>query len=296
VSNSTEASFRLAEPIRGFHGNVHLTHAGRFRSVEICRTILPNTRVHQRQRACLSHPDFGDPRRLSKSTIHRHLSTLVSVGYLVRNGGEYRVSFEFLSYANRIQLRDPAYPMIKRKVRDLADESGELVQFTTDEEDRLVYLFKETGRNGLFSRSDARTFRPLHSTAGGRPSSRRGPARKSKRTSTAAASKQLVTDSTITSPDALFDELEGIRDRGYATNNEETVEGLGAVSVPIENTDDAAVVGALGISGPINRVGNGDGTYPQLLLDAKRGRTEHSTAMNWCVNYYHDELAFWYVV
>ena len=204
----------------------------------------------------------------SKSTIHRHLSTLVSVGYLVRNGGEYRVSFEFLSYANRIQLRDPAYPMIKRKVRDLADESGELVQFTTDEEDRLVYLFKETGRNGLFSRSDARTFRPLHSTAGGKAILSTCP-REKVETYIDRCGLQAVTDSTITSPDALFDELEGIRDRGYATNNEETVEGLGAVSVPIENTDDA-VVGALGISGPINRVGNGDGTYPQLLLDAKK--------------------------
>ncbi|KPN29103.1 DNA-binding transcriptional regulator KdgR [Halolamina pelagica] len=132
----------------------------------------------------------SDALELSKSTIHRHLSTLVSAGYLIREDGQYRVSFEFLSYANQIHLRDPSYPKIKRKVRELADESEELVQFTTNEERRLVYLFKETGRNGLLSQSDARTFRPLHSTAGGRPSSRRGHARKSRRTSTRTASKR----------------------------------------------------------------------------------------------------------
>jgi DNA-binding IclR family transcriptional regulator len=82
---------------------------------------------------------------LSKSTIHRHLSTLVSVGYLGREDGRYRVSFEFLSYANRIHLRKPSYPIIKRKVRDIADKSEELVQFMTHEDGRLVYLFNETG-------------------------------------------------------------------------------------------------------------------------------------------------------
>ena len=203
---------------------------------------------------------------VSKSTTHRHLSTLDSVGYLVREDGRYRVSFEFLTYANRIQLRERAYPMIKRKVRDLADESGELVQFTTDEEGRLVYLFKETGQNGLLSGSDSRTFRPLHSTAGGKAILSTWP--------TEAVAEyvdhnglEAVTDRTITSPDALFDELERIREDGYATNREETVEGLGAVSVPIENPTDG-VIGALGVSGPINRVG--DGEYAGLLLGAKK--------------------------
>lgn len=203
---------------------------------------------------------------MSKSTIHRHLSTLVSIGYLGQEDGQYRVSFEFLSYANRIHLRDPSYPMIKRKVRDLADTSEELIQFTTHEDGRLVYLFTETGRNGLVSRSDARTFRPLHSTAGGKAI-----------LSTWSHSEveeyidlhdlKAVTEHTITDPDVLFDELERVRERGYATNREETVEGLGAVSVPIEDQEDG-VIGALGISGPINRVGNGE--YSQLLLDAKK--------------------------
>ena len=203
---------------------------------------------------------------MSKSTIHRYLSTLVSVGYLGQEVDGYRVSFEFLSYANRIHLREPSYPATKRKVRELAETSEELVQFTTDEKGRLVYLFKETGRNGLVSRPDARTFRPLHSTAGGKAI-----------LSTWSDAEieayvdrnglDAVTEHTITSLDVLFEELERVREHGYATNKEETVEGLGAVAVPIADQDNE-VVGALGISGPINRVGNGE--YVELLRDAKK--------------------------
>ena len=203
---------------------------------------------------------------LSKSTMHRHLSTLVSVGYLGREDGHYRVSFEFLSYANRIHLREPSYPMIKRKVRYLADESEELVQFTTHEDGRLVYLFNETGQSGLVSQSDARTFRPLHSTAGGKAILSTW-SRAEIEAYIDRNGLEPVTEQTITDPDALFEELERIRERSYATNTEETVEGLGAISVPIEHPEDGAV-GALGISGPINRVG--DGTHSQLLLDVKK--------------------------
>jgi DNA-binding IclR family transcriptional regulator len=156
--------------------------------------------------------------------------------------------------------------MIKRKVRDLADESGELIQFTTHEDGRLVYLFKETGRNGLISRSDARTFRPLHSTAGGKAIISTW-SRAEVEAYIDEHGLEAVTEHTITDPDLLFEELERIRERGYATNNEETVEGLGAVSVPIEDQDDG-IVGALSISGPINRVCEGE--YSQLLLDTKK--------------------------
>jgi len=204
----------------------------------------------------------------SKSTIHRHLSTLVSIGYLIREDGVYRVSSEFLSYANRIHLRDPSYPIINRKVQELADESEELVQFTTDERGRLVYLFKQTGRNGLFSRSDARTFRPLHSTAGGKAILSTWP-REKVEAYIDQNGLETITKQTITSASALFERLEKVQERGYATNREETVEGLGAVSVPI-NGPDGQTIGALGISGPVNRVLNGDSEYAQLLLDAKK--------------------------
>lgn len=213
---------------------------------------------------------ISDTLPVSKSTVHRYLSTLVSIGYLVKQDNSYRLSFEFLSYANQIQLREPSYPIVKRKVRELADKSGELVQFTTDENDRLVYLFKDTGQNGLLSRSNSRTFRPLHSTAGGKAILSTWPLSRVE-TYLERSGLEQTTDQTITEPDVLIDELTTVRERGYAINKEETVKGLGAVSVPIQHPEES-VIGALGISGPISRVGTGGGErdYPQLLLNAKK--------------------------
>ena len=235
---------------------------GTLKSVERAFQILEYVRDNE----SVSLTEISEALGLSKSTTHRHLSTLVSVGYLTRKDDTYRVSFEFLSYANRIHLRQPSYPVIKRKVRNLADQSEELVQFTTHEDGRLVYLFKETGPNGLVHRSDARTFRPLHSTAGGKAILSKWPEAEVQ-AYIDNNGLEAITEHTITDPDMLFDELQQVRKDGYATNIEETFEGVGAVSIPIEDQDDG-VIGALSISGPVNRVG--DGKYSELLLDVKK--------------------------
>lgn len=207
---------------------------------------------------------------VSKSTVHRYLSTLVSVGYLIKDDDGYKISFEFLSYANSIHMRHSFYPLIKRKVRELADESDELVQFTTSEQSRLVYLFKETGKNGLPSGSNSRTFRPLHSTAGGKAILSTWPRTKIKKY-IEETGLDPVTNQTITDSELLFEELEMVRECGYAVNMGETIEGLGAMAVPIEKPDNS-VIGALGISCSISCVNDEDTkkNYLDLLTSKKQ--------------------------
>jgi DNA-binding IclR family transcriptional regulator len=67
--------------------------------------------------------------------------------------------------------------------------------------------------------------------------------------------------------EALDSELETVRDRGYAFNDEESTSGLRAVGVPIRHRSDT-VLGAISVSGPANRL---TGDYfreelPNLLL------------------------------
>jgi DNA-binding IclR family transcriptional regulator len=61
------------------------------------------------------------------------------------------------------------------------------------------------------------------------------------------------TDATITDEEELFDELEGIRDRGYARDMEERVAGLLCVAAPIRNLD-GDPLGAISVSGPTSRM------------------------------------------
>lgn len=58
---------------------------------------------------------------------------------------------------------------------------------------------------------------------------------------------------TITSPDALHEDLERIRARGYAVDNEEKSPGMRCVAAPVFEATGQAVAG-LSVSGPVARV------------------------------------------
>jgi DNA-binding IclR family transcriptional regulator len=62
------------------------------------------------------------------------------------------------------------------------------------------------------------------------------------------------TDKTVTSEAALRAELAAVRARGYAVTDEELEPGLIAVATPIRGYD-GAVVAALSVSAPTNRMG-----------------------------------------
>jgi DNA-binding IclR family transcriptional regulator len=61
------------------------------------------------------------------------------------------------------------------------------------------------------------------------------------------------TERTITHRDALFEELETIRDQGYAFDRDEHLVGLRCVSAPTVNDEDRAI-GAVIVSGPKDRL------------------------------------------
>jgi DNA-binding IclR family transcriptional regulator len=76
-----------------------------------------------------------------------------------------------------------------------------------------------------------------------------------------------LTDRTITDEDELFAELDRVRERGYSTNNEENIEGIRAVGVPVMHSE-GRPIGALSISGPVHRMKGEwfDREIPDLLL------------------------------
>jgi DNA-binding IclR family transcriptional regulator len=61
----------------------------------------------------------------------------------------------------------------------------------------------------------------------------------------------MVTENTITEKSELLEELEEIRERGYATDIEERTEGLCCVAAPVLLHNE--VLGAISVSAPISR-------------------------------------------
>lgn len=61
------------------------------------------------------------------------------------------------------------------------------------------------------------------------------------------------TSDTITGPDELFEELETIREEGFAYSDGETIPGLAGIGTPVTNQR-GELVGGVAIIGPASRM------------------------------------------
>jgi DNA-binding IclR family transcriptional regulator len=88
-----------------------------------------------------------------------------------------------------------------------------------------------------------------------------------------------VTANTITDMDLLREELRKIRQRGYAYDEEESVEGLCCVAAPLRGGD-GEVVAALSISAPAYRFEPRRQAYTKAVLEAARRISESASSMH----------------
>jgi len=184
---------------------------------------------------------------LPKSTVYRHLQTLTDMGYVIERDGKYYVGFRFVELGEQARSRKVGYTAAKRAVFELGQETDERAVFIVEEDDEAVYVH----RYGSLSNTMIGHRRPLHSMASGKIILAEW--------DDAAVDRYIeevgleaITSNTITDPDALFDELERIRDREYAVNNQEHMDGLRGVSVPVYTPDDE-FLGSLAVFGPTSR-------------------------------------------
>ncbi|GAB7011624.1 IclR family transcriptional regulator [Halorubrum trueperi] len=187
---------------------------------------------------------------LAPSTIHRHLATLKKHGYIVREGDVYALGLKFLTIGGGIQRRVTAYPMIKEKVDTLADETGERAQFLIEENGQRVYLYTEVGQSAVQTGAHVGKRGSIHTSAAGKAIL----ANYDRDRVEAIIDSHGLEDGHdgITTRADLFEELERIRDRGYAFNRQETTAGVHAVGAAV--TAGGEVIGALSVSGPANRI------------------------------------------
>lgn len=205
---------------------------------------------------------------LSTSTVHRHLATLREHEYVVQRGNTYHIGLKFLTMGGYAQRETMAYPMIKEKVDGLAAETGERAQFIVEEHGKRVYLYTEVGQSAVQTGAHVGKRGEIHSSAAGKAILAHLPEERvreiiSERGLSAAGRN------TITSETELFEELEEVRERGYAFNRQETTEGVHAIGVAVTKADDS-VLGALSVSGPAHRLKDAKLTeeLPERVLGA----------------------------
>lgn len=192
---------------------------------------------------------------LAKSTIFKHLNTLERNGLVVKHGEKYRIGLRALEFGGYAQRYDGVYDTAHPQVRELADESGELANLMFEEGGKGVYVYTAEGDRAvdIDTQTGRRVY--LHSTGLGKAILATLPDERVKEIIEAHGLPE-ATVHTITDEDALFDELEAIREEGIAYDREESVEGMACIARPLSTP--SARHAAISITGPVSRVTSGD--------------------------------------
>jgi DNA-binding IclR family transcriptional regulator len=192
---------------------------------------------------------------LPKSTVHAYLCTLESTGYVTNDDGTYSLGFRVLELGSRVKYRDRLFHVAVPELERLVDLTGELTSVNLEERGQFVILHAEYGSESLRLGTYPGMTTPLHTHAAGKVMLAEFPTEKTERILEERPLERM-TEHTITDRAELFDELEGIRERGYGVDWDEQIVGMGVVAAPI--CCDDRVVGSIGLVCPTDKLSDGD--------------------------------------
>jgi len=206
---------------------------------------------------------------LPKQTVHRLCATLVDERFLVREmpGNKLRPARRLRSIASGV-LHSSRYHIARHQILvDVARQIGETVNYVMPEDDGMAYKDRVETDWAFRVQLPVGTNVPFHATASGKcflASLRKGDREKLVRD--IAMEKQ--TDNTINDPEALLLELKQISRRGYAIDNEEFMDGMVAMAVPVLDERNRFLA-SLAFHGPSMRLDISDVIEKKdILIDA----------------------------
>ena len=204
------------------------------------------------------HPEMGISEiaqvvGLHKATAYRIVTTLVNYGYLewMPDSQKYKLGLELsnLGYKviRRMDLRSEALPHMRKLVHEW-DETCDLSIYN---QGRVFYIEVLQGSHALTIAAAVGQRLPVHCTASGKLFLAYLPPEELD----AILNQPLAayTENTITSPEKLRDQLEIVRERGYAIDNEENEIGICALAAPIFNHS-GTVIAAISVPSPTSRM------------------------------------------
>lgn len=204
--------------------------------------------------APMSATELGDAVGLSKQTAHRLCQTLESEGFLTRAGPSKKFQPARRARTIAAGLLNSSHMHIARHqvLEDVARRIGETVNFVVPEETGMRYLDRVETDWPFRVLLPVGSNVPFHCTASGKTfmASLPGPAR---RAFVAALTLDRHTDRTHVSGETLLGELETIARRGYALDDEEFIDEMVAIAVPVTDPQ-GHFVAALAFHGPTSRI------------------------------------------
>ena len=191
--------------------------------------------------------DIAEEIHLSKSTVHHYLTTLMEMEYVQKTENTYQLGLKFLDHGihakNQYLIVGPG----EEAIRDLADATGEIAWVAVAEQGKIVHVSKAMSDDAVQTLGRVGGRHPMHYLASGKAILSQLPPERVDEIIDSVGMASM-TPSTITDRETLLEELEAIRERGYALNDEEATPATRAIGVAI--TVNNEVLGAITVSGP----------------------------------------------
>lgn len=236
--------------------------ANSIQTVDICFDVIEGLKELEGARVT----ELADHTNRSKSTVHNHLATLKRRGYVTNEGDEYHVGLRFANLGEYARYRSPSRRKLLQFTRSLPEFSGLHAGAIIEENGRGVYLKPNVEHMNPLQDPQVGGQVYLHTTAAGKAILASLP--------TEAVDAIVdrwglpaVTEKTITDRETLFGELETVRERGYAFNRDEYVEGIQAIGTAVEDRN-GTTLGGISVGGPEYRISDNwlENELPEQLL------------------------------
>lgn len=192
--------------------------------------------------------ELADQLMVNKATASRLVSTLVAHGFVSRShqGRTYQLGPMLVSLSRHLITRMPLRDTAKPFLRQLVELSGECAHLAIHAQGKALYIDQVESISTLRVNAEVGQMAPLHCTALGKVLLAFG-------SFPMPGELESHTPHTITEPTLLLDELQKVRQQGYATDDEEFDEGVRCIAAPVCDFR-GKLLGAIGISGPAARL------------------------------------------
>ena len=198
--------------------------------------------------------EISDRIGLHKSTVHRLLGTLIYKGYVTQDSesNKYKITLKLFELGNKKVEDMDILTVSKPYTKELMEKVNEVVHFVIREGNNIVYIDKVEADNTIRMASTIGRRSPLYCTAVGKAILAQLSDKEVEKIWNSSKIEKL-TEFTITDLKEMKEELEKVRQKGYAIDNEENELGVRCAGAPVFNRF-GKVEGAISISGPTIRI------------------------------------------
>ena len=234
------------------------------------RTLLILEILGKSDRA-LSATQINDQLGLPKQTVHRLCTTLEESGFLTRPGNakKFQVARRLRDLGAGLLHNSRDHIARHQILKEVAEEVRETVNYAVPDKSGMSYLDRVETDWPFRIQLPVGTSVPFHCTASGK-TFLASLTPKNREAMIASLDLRKMTQGTRTNPQTLLQELRDIRKQGYALDQEEFMDGMIAIAVPVLDPL-GRFIAAVAYHGPTQRMTLVEAVdRKDLLLNAAR--------------------------